>query len=346
MSISELALTELPFAATYLLTVGGLAFGVVPVNRSRLRLARNCFMAASVIFAGIAIMWGIWTEYPFWPRVLIVGLLAALAAIGAMESTRFIMRDENLKKESENAKSDPAPTIPVTTPAATTVSAQAPAGSAPVADPQPQRRPTLEATRNSKIDATGSIIPGDLPFQFGKADDGSIIDMPGTIVTRKEDGSIVIMPGAMPVNRTFPPPTGEFASLSASALKARAGEIAGSLREFQGRFETEMRSLPRTSPPQVRAPDVMWKQFSEKYKSEYNTKLLDPAVSVASEIMSRIEASAPGTSFQHPGANMLYHRAFAGPAPALEVAEFLDLLVSKLPGERDQGRSRAQNKLK
>jgi hypothetical protein len=53
-------------------------------------------------------------------------------------------------------------------------------------------------------------------------------------------------------------------------------------------------------------------------------------------MMARIEASAPGTRFQHPGANTLYHRSFAGPRAALEVAEFLDLLVSKLPAKLDQ----------
>ena len=258
---------------------------------------------------------------------------------GAYQYLRFLTPAPEKAVNTEQTSAQSSAAEAVTNPALPSADTSASAAA-------PQRGPTLEATRNSKIDATRSVIPGDLPFQFGKADDGSIIDMPGTIVTRKEDGSVVMTFGAIPVNRAFPAPTGEFASLSASELKARTGEIAGSLREFQGRFETEMRSLPRTSPPQVRVSDVVWKQFSEKYRYEYNTKLLDPAISIASEIMSRIEASAPGTSFQHPGANMLYHRAFAGPAPALEVAEFLDLLVSKLPAERDQDGSRAQNKLK
>jgi uncharacterized membrane protein len=190
------------------------------------------------------------------------------------------------------------------------------------------RRPTLEATRNSRIDATGAVIPGDLPFQFGRADDGSVIDMPGTVVTRREDGSITIEPGKIPVNRTFPPPTGELSSLSNSELRDRAIAVAAELREFQNRFQAENRSLPRLPPPQIGVPNDIFKEFSERYRSEYNTKYLDQSLSIASEIMSRIEATAPGTRIQHTGALMLYHRSFAGPRAALEVAEFLDMLAN------------------
>src|SRR5229473_7018036 len=107
------------------------------------------------------------------------------------------------------------------------------------------RGPTLEATRNSKIDATGAVIPDDLPFQLGRADDGSIIDMPGLVITRREDGTILMMPGAIPVNRSFPPPTGEFSSLSNDEMRDRARAAAASLRDFQNRMEAENRSLPR-----------------------------------------------------------------------------------------------------
>jgi hypothetical protein len=114
-------------------------------------------------------------------------------------------------------------------------------------------------------------------------------------------------------------------------LRSTANSIASNLREFQKRFEAENRSLPRLPPPRFGVEDSIFKAFAEKYRSEYVNTLLDPSLSIASEMFSRIEAAAPGTKFQNSGAMMLYHRAFAGPRTALEVAEFLDALSAKLP---------------
>ena len=152
--------------------------------------------------------------------------------------------------------------------------------------------------------------------------------MPGTVVTRRDDGSILVETGKIPVNRTFPPPTGEFSNLSNSELRETALALAGSLRDFQNRFDAENRSLPRLPPPGVGVPDDLFRQFAEKYSSEYKTKFLDRSLSITSEIMARIEAAAPGTKIQHIGATMLYHKAFAGPRTALEVAEFLEYLAN------------------
>jgi hypothetical protein len=152
--------------------------------------------------------------------------------------------------------------------------------------------------------------------------------MPGLVITRREDGTILMMPGAIPVNRSFPPPTGEFSSLSNDEMRDRARAAAASLRDFQNRMETENRSLPRLPPPQHGVPDDIFKAFLEKYRSEYNSKFVDQALSIASEIMSRIEAAAPGTRIQHGGALMLYQKSFAGPRAAVEVAEFLDMLAN------------------
>jgi hypothetical protein len=118
MSIVELALTEGPLAAAYLLAMGALAFGIVPVTPVRLRVARNCFLASCAIFAGIALLWGITTDYATWPRILIVGALAAIAGIGAVESSRFIMHGQNIKHDEE--KSGPANPPAIGAAAATT----------------------------------------------------------------------------------------------------------------------------------------------------------------------------------------------------------------------------------
>src|SRR6266478_5748887 len=98
MSIVDLAVSEGPLASAHLLALGALAFGIVPVPPARLRLARNYFLVSCAIFAGIAIMWGITTDYSTWPRVLVVGTLVGLGGVGAVESTRLIMLGQNVKK--------------------------------------------------------------------------------------------------------------------------------------------------------------------------------------------------------------------------------------------------------
>jgi hypothetical protein len=61
-------------------------------------------------------------------------------------------------------------------------------------------RPTLEATRDSTIVASGAVIPGDLPFQFARADSGSVISMAGIKVIKKQDGSFLVTPGNEPAD--------------------------------------------------------------------------------------------------------------------------------------------------
>jgi hypothetical protein len=176
---------------------------------------------------------------------------------------------------------------------------------------------------------TGSVIPGDLPFQFGKATDGSVIDMPGTIITRQGDGSFVVTFGGNAVIRSFPPPTGEFAKLSAEKLKVRLRTSAENLREFHRQYFNEFMSFARNSDGNV--PDGISGEFSKRYRSEYYNKHLDGAMSLASEAMNRFPKDTPSVTFQHRGAQILYHRSFSGARPALDVAEFLDSLALQLP---------------
>src|ERR1700730_17023877 len=103
MPLTELVVVEGGFAVAYLLAIGALALGVIAVTPRRLRIARNCFWASCAIFAGITIMWGITTDYSFWPRIVIAGALGAIAAVAAVEATRFITHEQ---KESQ-PKADP-----------------------------------------------------------------------------------------------------------------------------------------------------------------------------------------------------------------------------------------------
>jgi len=98
MSLTELAVIEGSLAFADLLAIVTLALGVIAVTPGKFKLARNCFWASCAIFTGFPIMWGVTTDYSFVTRAVIVGILAALAAVAAVEFTRFITREQ---KESQ-----------------------------------------------------------------------------------------------------------------------------------------------------------------------------------------------------------------------------------------------------
>jgi hypothetical protein len=98
MSFQELFAVEGSLVVAYLLTMAALAFGVVTVSVARLQLARWCFWGACLIFVGIGVMWGINTDYSALPRVLVVGFSGAIAAVGAVESGRFISHEQTISE--------------------------------------------------------------------------------------------------------------------------------------------------------------------------------------------------------------------------------------------------------
>jgi hypothetical protein len=197
---------------------------------------------------------------------------------------------------------------------------------ASVADPR-INLPTLEATRSSTIDATGAIIPGDLPFQFGKADDHSVIAMPGATVTRKDDGTILVTHGSGPSQ--FPAPTGEFSVLSNDDLKLEAQKLCESLRDLQRRFNEDAGKLGRNKNGQIAEAD--YKAIYDRYATEYRTTSMLSALSLASEFLSRLKSATPTTPSASNGARMILYKAFAGSTPASDVANFLDYLGQQLP---------------
>jgi hypothetical protein len=96
MSLLDLLYVEGPFAAAYLLAIGAIAYGAITVSHARLGIARNCFMGACAIFAGVAIMWGVSTDYSFLPRIFVVGVLSAAAGISVAETWRFFVHEETV----------------------------------------------------------------------------------------------------------------------------------------------------------------------------------------------------------------------------------------------------------
>ena len=200
--------------------------------------------------------------------------------------------------------------------------------------PAPKRPgPTLEANTGGIINAEGAVIPGDLPFQFGRAETGGVIHMPGIQVTRKEDGSMTIGPSANPPPPlAFPePPDNRFHRASDAELKQRARVIAAELRQFQERFTVAFRELPRLPLPKGGVDDEVFRAFSKKWKAEYEQNHINEAYVLACEYLNRghqLRATR--------GATTLFYKSFAGPSAALEVADFLDAIAA------DQSRSATQ----
>ena len=187
--------------------------------------------------------------------------------------------------------------------------------------------PTFEATRNSTIDATGATIPGDLPFQFAKADDHSVIAMPGLTVTKKDDGTMLVTPGSGPTR--FPPPTGELTKLSNSDLKLYNQGFCKRLHDLQTRLTEATQNFYRQNGGQ--RDDVAFRSLYDPYVSEYRTKLVHDALSLASEFLSRINMATPTSVSAQRGATMILYKSFAGPSPASDAADFLTHLEQQLP---------------
>ncbi|WP_316236832.1 hypothetical protein [Bradyrhizobium sp. SZCCHNR1015] len=199
----------------------------------------------------------------------------------------------------------------------------------PIEPPTKPHGPILEATNDSKINAAGAVIPNDLPFQLGKADGGSVIDMPGLVVTRKDDGAIVINPGAGSGERYFQPPSGEFVDMSVRDLKARMRATVHDLNAFQANFEKDFYDPGHKYPSKEKAREVR-----DKYSAEYREKFSKLALSLAEAALFRIGRRVDASELSrqaNDGGRIILHERFVGPAPATEAAAFLAGLESKLP---------------
>lgn len=189
----------------------------------------------------------------------------------------------------------------------------------------PERGPTLEADSNAGINAAGAVIPGDLPFQFGKASTGGFINMPGIQVTRKDDGIITVTPGKSEI--TLPPPPDELVWLGNEELKSRLRATANDLRSLQQEYSAQtaedIKSLPNQEP---------LKNTIEKYIGIYKDKYADAVQGLAAAALNRIGTiQQPDISrAAKSGGSLVYSKQFAGPMPGNDIAEFLELLVSKL----------------
>lgn len=273
---------------------GGLGAAMLALPPVKERAVRVLFWAAATSFGSSGIVWSATSDgYPLPVQMTVAAIVAALAAAGLVWG---------LAEIRGRTATEAAP------------------------EKRVERGPTLEALSGGRINAEGATIPGDLPFQFGKVETGGIIDMPGINVTRQSDGSFSIRPSDKPINRGFPPPTGEFRSLTDDQLRQRAKAIADDLRDFQQRFSAELQTLPRNLP--TGTSESVYRPFHEKWRLEYEAKHINEAHSLVSEYLARGHSITARDRAESTGGTMLFYKSFAGPSAALEVAAFLDRLAA------------------
>jgi hypothetical protein len=70
-------------------------FGVLSLTPAEFRIARGCFWAAALGLAGIAILWGSTTESPLWARLMVTGIIGAVAVAGLTEALRWVQKREH-----------------------------------------------------------------------------------------------------------------------------------------------------------------------------------------------------------------------------------------------------------
>lgn len=295
------------FVLLVVATIAALAAGLA-MFASQYPVARVCFWTAGLSFGVMGVLWSLTTkeDHPLWLRLIVSGAVGAIAAVGLTWALWEISQKEKIETPSIAEKKDEA---------------------------EPEARkpdtPTLEASRGAVIDAQGAIIPGDLPFQFAKASDGALISMSGVSVTKKEDGSYLVTPGgAGPVTKQFPPPKGEFSSLSNPQLIEREKEIGAGLRQLQQHLQQTLAALPRTQDREARrsAVTAAYNALTDDYAKHFKGSDFD----LGCEFLARLGKVDDVSNSAKSGGEMLLYKAFAGPTPASDIADFLDFLAGKL----------------
>jgi hypothetical protein len=226
-----------------------LALTMPATTKGEFRFLKGCLLVSGALIV-ISLLIIQWTEDwgPTHMKVLINAAIAAVVVGGISYGLEWI-------RKKEAALSSETPTA------------------------QPSSRgPTLEATNNSTIDATGATIPGDLPFQFGRADKDSLIAMPGIQVTKTENGWEIRPPEN--INVQFPPPPANYASIPTPQLRRELQSTANELRVFQTQYTADFRQAVSDT---AKLDVVMG-----TYRADYEKKFSELSLSLASAALSRI----------------------------------------------------------
>lgn len=272
-------------------TLAAIAAGLA-VLTSNYRVARVLFWIAALAFGSLGVVWSATSEgYSLPTQMVVSATIGAIAAAG-LTWTLWEIRE----KESTEVKT--------------------------ASNTEQVRRPTLEATNNSTIAARDAKIPGDLPFQVGRADKDSLIDLSGSNFSKNPDGSITFTPGNPEFQ--FPAPTGEFAKLSTADLRKRLISTANDLENIQNQLDQDFRVAERTQAAFI--------GVYEKHRATLE-RYFDLSHSLACAALAKIGKLSAIPAEAASGGILVYHRKFAGPKPAHGAAVFLSFLAAQLPHE-------------
>jgi hypothetical protein len=95
MGLTEFLFFEAALLIGVLATAG---YGMLALPKAYFQVARGCFWAAAIGFAGIGIMWSVTTVEPLIVRVLVAGTLGFTAAAGLAEALRVVRHIEGEHK--------------------------------------------------------------------------------------------------------------------------------------------------------------------------------------------------------------------------------------------------------
>jgi hypothetical protein len=188
-------------------------------------------------------------------------------------------------------------------------------------------RPWLEATRDSEINANGALIAGEFPNigQFARLDGGSKLNMQGVMIIGQNAPT------------QFPPPTGEFSSLTNTEIHEQARELVSNLLGFQKEYDGQKVDsgwgANKTMEERQKKMDQnkdLYARSAEKYNKG---KLPTLARSLASEMLGRSGAidvaSAPQNAQM--GSFVVLQGRYAGGDPAGSAAAFIEFLAQRVP---------------
>ena len=257
------------------------------------------------------------TKPPF--SVVILFLIGALCIGGAAH-----LYIQHLKRPADKvADSIPSEPVPTVTPAAP---ASAPSTSSTAA-PQNEKRPWLEASKNSEINARGALITGEFPGigQFAKLDDHSKLNMDGVMIIGQNAPTI------------FPPPTGELSGLSNAQIHEESKNLIHGLLEFEKEYESQLVDSTWATNKTMDERQAKMNQnrlVFQRYAQKYSEGALpSKALSLVSEILLRTNGVDPSGASQkaQQGAFVVMQKRFAGETPAASAASFLEFIAQKLP---------------
>jgi parallel beta-helix repeat protein len=182
----------------------------------------------------------------------------------------------------------------------------------------PQRSPAGIRIENSTgVTVQGNVVEG---YPTG-------IDVTGSSNVTGSDNIV-----RQQASGSFPPPTGEFRSLSNAQLRRQVQLLGNSMRSFQKMYDERDNRLLASNlsfEERVRAIESLHAEETDLFLRQFAPQ----AASLVSEILSRtgpIQASITEGPKLHLGVTVLREKVLVGPHPVSAAADFLEFLSRRL----------------